>query len=51
MLTNEMMFLSRYVWYGDKRPLNKDDIYRRPQQQVVTETEADKRATRHQFNL
>ncbi len=51
MLSHDMIFLSRYVWYGDERPLDKDDIYRRPKSEAVTNEDESQRATRHKFNL
>ena len=45
------MFLSRYVWYGERRPTDKDDIFRRPDNQSAVSDEEQRRTTRHQFNL
>ncbi len=51
-LSRNMLFLPRYVWYGNRRPLDKDDIFRRetPAEAVQDSTE-DARKTTHQFNL
>lgn len=50
-LTPANMFLSRYVWYGDRRPIDKDDIFRRPEKSVVTTDEEQRNTTSHKFNL
>ena len=50
-LNKETMFLSRYVWYGERRPTDKDDIFRRPDNQSAVSDEEQRRTTRHQFNL
>lgn len=50
-LSNDMMYLSRYIWYGDERPLDKDDIFRRKEQSDVVEENVEQRETKHQFNL
>lgn len=51
MLTKDVMFLQRYIWYGDRRPLDKDDIYRRITTPVVTEEENKRNSSQHKFNL
>lgn len=51
MLTPDLLFLSRYIWYGDKRPRDKDDIYRRPTQQQAVQEENKRQSTQHKFNL
>lgn len=50
-----MLFLPRYVWYGERRPVDKDDIFRYPKvaepaPQDSTAVDARKKTT-HQFNL
>lgn len=50
-LSSDIMFLQRYIWYGERRPKDKDDIYRRPIAPVATENEDQRRTTRHKFNL
>lgn len=50
-LSNDIMFLQRYIWYGDRRPVDKDDIYRRTITPVVSEDENQRRTSRHKFNL
>ena len=51
MLTKEIMFLSRYIWYGERRPLDKDDIYRRIVAPSTNATEDRRNSGRHKFNL
>ena len=50
-LTKENMFLQRYIWYGDRRPIDKDDIYRRIAAPVVSEDDKQRRTSGHKFNL
>ncbi|MBO7317186.1 MAG: hypothetical protein J6U43_00495, partial [Bacteroidales bacterium] len=45
------MFLSRYIWYGDRRPKDKNDIYRRQQQSTIPNEEEQRNNTTHKFNL
>ena len=49
-LTPDNMFLSRYIWYGDRRPKDKDDIFR-PEKSVVSTDEEKRNNTSHKFNL
>ena len=50
LLTPETMFLSRYVWYDDRRPIDKDDIFRRCKEGTQNDEE-QRNSTTHQFNL
>lgn len=50
LLTPETMFLSRYVWYDDRRPIDKDDIFRRFKEGTQNDEE-QRNSTTHQFNL
>ena len=50
-LDSSIMFLSRYKWYGDRRPVDKDDIFRRENEAGVTTEEEQRNTTTHKFNL
>ena len=50
-LAPETMFLSRYVWYGARRPVDKDDIFDRKREEPLIDDEQQRNATTHQFNL
>lgn len=51
MLSNDVMFLPRYVWYGDIRPKDKDDIYRSIEAPEASEEENKRGNSQHKFNL
>ena len=51
ILTPDIMFLPRYIWYGTQRPIDKDDIYRRVKEQPITDDEEERRKGGHKFNL
>jgi hypothetical protein len=50
-LTPANMFLSRYIWYGDRRPKDKDDIFSRPEKSAAKTDEEKRNNTSHKFNL
>ncbi|MBQ5751079.1 MAG: hypothetical protein IIV86_07105, partial [Bacteroidaceae bacterium] len=50
-LDSSTMFLSRYIWYGHRRPVDKDDIFRRENQEATTTEEEQRNSTTHKFNL
>ena len=52
-ITPDLLYLSRYVWYGERRPRDKDDIFRRGTTQAADtiNDEQQRSNTTHKFNL
>lgn len=50
-LSPDVMYLPRYKWYGEERPVDKDDIYRRKSSAQKQADEESRRSSGHKFNL
>ncbi len=51
MLTPEVMYLPPFKWYGEERPKDRYDIYRRKSPEQKQADEESRRETGHKFNL
>lgn len=50
-LAPDVMYLPRFKWYGEERPIDKDDIYRRKSPAQKQEDDESRRTSGHKFNL